>query len=130
MIGKDHYAHATTMLRTSLLATIGVGLLASHIAIAEDKLSKFLLIKLSREQSKVLCGSEGFNACMGFTQEACMELSEKALRQCIMPLADSISLAELDNDALEACPQKVYADAGYSEEKAKTCIENLPKEQP
>ena len=90
---------------------------------AQDKLSKFLLIKLSREQSQVLCTSPSFTSCMGFSEQVCFEVSEKALEQCIVPLPDTIFLQDLSNDVLEACPQKVYADAGYSEEKAAACLQ-------
>lgn len=89
----------------------------------EDKLSKFLLIKLSREQSQVLCQSEVFTACMGFTEQACLELSEEALQQCIVPLPDTINLQDLNSEVLEACPQEVYEEAGYRNEKATACLE-------
>ncbi len=114
-----------SLLHTGLLAVVGTSFIFGHAAMAEEKLSKFLLIKLSREQSQVLCTSEAFISCMEFTQETCLELSEKALQQCIVPLPDTISLEALSNDALEACPQKVYEEAGFSEEKAKNCLEEI-----
>ena len=83
---------------------------------AQDKLSKFLLMKLSREQSAVLCKSEVFTQCMAFTDTECFELSEKALQECLGPLPDTINLAELQNDALEACPKRVYEKAGYPDD--------------
>ena len=60
---------------------------------------------------------------MGFDQNSCIELSEKAVQQCLMPLPDTIDLASLDNDAIEACPREVYEEAGYSEEKAQVCLQ-------
>ncbi len=119
---------ATSTGQACVLASIAVGVIFGHAAMAEEKLSKFLLIKLSREQSQVLCASEAFNSCMGFTQETCLELSEKALQQCIVPLPDTINLEELSNDALEACPQKVYKEAGFAEEKALMCVEEILSE--
>lgn len=110
-----------------LLATVIGGLGLGGWVVAEDKLSKFLLIKISREQSQVLCTSEIFTQCMGFTETACLDLSEKAVEQCLAPLPDTISLAELDNDALEACPQGVYAEAGYTDEKAVECLQKALK---
>lgn len=94
-------------------------------AVAQDNgnLSKFLLIKLSREQSKVLCAAPEFTACMDFSEQLCLELSEKALQQCIVPLPDTISLQKLNSDVLEVCPQTVYSDAGYGEDKAAACLQ-------
>lgn len=120
------------IIRTKRLKSVQIGVLVVAVgatgvggwAIAQetDKLSKFLLLKISRDQSKVLCTSPEFTSCMGFSEKSCLEVSEKALQQCIMPLPDTISLRDLSNDVLEACPQQVYADAGYSEEKATACI--------
>lgn len=99
----------------------------STAAYSEDKLSKFLLIKISREQSTVLCASTVFTQCMEFTEAQCLELSEKALQECLAPLPDTINLAELENDVLEACPKDVYAEAGYSDEKAQQCLQEAMK---
>ena len=120
-------------IRTNPLKSLQAGVLVVAVAATgiggwalaqdQDKLSKFLLIKLSREQSQVLCTTPAFTSCMGFSEQACFEVSEKALEQCIAPLPDTIMLEDLSNDVLEACPQKVYADAGYSEEKAVSCIQ-------
>lgn len=92
-----------------------------------DKLSKQLLIQLSREQSNVLCQSDVFTQCMGFNKDTCLDLSEQAVQQCLEPLPETINLAELQNDSLEACPQKVYAEAGYSDEKAQACLQQALK---
>ncbi len=105
------------------LAVAATGVGGWAVAQDNDKLSKFLLMKLSREQSQVLCTSPSFTSCMGFSEQVCFEVSEKALEQCIVPLPDTILLEELTSDVLEACPQKVYADAGYSEEKAAACLQ-------
>ena len=107
----------------SVIACFGFG----GWVVAQDKVSKFLIMKLSREQSQVLCASEVFTQCMGFVEARCLEISEQALEQCIAPLPDTIVLTELDNDVLEACPQSVYADAGFSNEKAVACLEEALK---
>lgn len=89
----------------------------------QDKLSRALLLKLSRDQSSALCGAVPFTECMGFSKERCLELSEEALQQCLAPLPESINLNELRNESLEDCPNRVYEEAGYSEEKAKECLQ-------
>ena len=94
---------------------------------AADKLSKQVLLQLSRDQSQVLCGSEVFTQCMGFDQTQCLAISEKALQKCLGPLPDTILLSELKNETLEACPQSVYTDEGYSDEKAQTCLQEALK---
>lgn len=93
------------------------------IAQDTDKLSKFLLIELSREQSQVLCQSEVFTSCMGFSEQTCFDLSEKALQQCIVPLPDTVFLRDLNSEVLEVCPQAVYSEAGYSNDKAAACLQ-------
>ena len=112
--------------------SIGTGLYAQDQTTQEapinDKVSKLLLIKLSREQSYALCQSEVFTQCMGFDKDACFNLSEKAVQQCLAPLPDTIKLADLQNDSLEVCPQEVYAEAGYSEEKAQACLQEALKQ--
>ena len=112
-------------LALTLLVTVGMVMPGSvH---AQDKLSKFSLIKLSRDQSAVLCQSKVFTQCMAFTEARCLELSEKALEKCMGPLPDTINLAELQNDTLEACPKEVYEKAGYAEEKAQQCLQEAMK---
>ena len=105
------------------LAVAGIGFGGWAVAQDKEKLSKFLLLKLSRDQSQVLCTAQAFTSCMGFTEEVCLEVSEKALQQCIVPLPDTILLQDLNSEVLEVCPQKVYADAGYTEEKAAACLQ-------
>jgi len=83
-------------IRIRQLKSIQVGVLALAVAatgiggwaVAQDKekISKFLLLKLSRDQSQVLCTAEAFTSCMGFSEQVCFEVSEKALEQCIAPL--------------------------------------------
>lgn len=92
-----------------------------------DKLSKLVLMKLSRDQSMALCESQAFTQCMGFDQQQCLTLSEKALQKCLGPLPDTIKLSDLQNETLEACPQSVYTDAGYAEEKAQQCLQEALK---
>lgn len=115
----------TGTLALTLLASIGM--ITAGPVYSQDKLSKFLLIKLSREQSAVLCQSEVFTQCMAFTQEQCLELSEKAVEKCMGPLPDTINLADLQNETLEACPKEVYEKAGYAEEKAQQCLQEAMK---
>ena len=105
------------------LAVAGIGFGGWAVAQDKEKISKFLLLKLSRDQSQVLCTAQAFTSCMGFTEEVCLEVSEKALQQCIVPLPDTILLQDLNSEVLEVCPQKVYADAGYMEEKAAACLQ-------
>ena len=106
-----------------VLAAGATGVGGWAFAQEKEKISKFLLIKLSRDQSQVLCTSPEFTSCMGFSEQVCLEVSEKALEQCIVPLPDTIFLQDLNSDVLEVCPQKVYADAGYSEDKAAACLQ-------
>ena len=115
----------STPVLSCVLAVVVAATGVAGWAIAQDsgKISKFLMIKLSREASQVLCQSEEFTACMGFTEQACIALSEKALQQCIMPLPDTVYLRDLNSDVLEACPQQVYEEAGYSNEKAAACVQ-------
>ncbi len=94
-----------------------------------DKISKDLLINLSREQSYLLCESEVFTSCMGFDKQTCFDLSEEAVQQCLAPLPDTIKIAELQNESLEACPQEVYAKAGYTDAKAQECLQEALQEK-
>ncbi len=109
----------------AVIAVVGI----SGLTLAQDagKMSKFLLMKMSRDQSEVLCKSEAFTSCMGFTAQACLELSEKALEQCIMPLPDTILLQDLNSEVLESCPQQIYSEAGLSNEKAAECLQEVLK---
>lgn len=90
---------------------------------AQDLLARELLVQMSRNQSTQLCGFKSFTECMEFTKEECLALSEQAIQQCLMPLPEKINPSELENDSIEACPKKVYEDAGYSDEKAKACLQ-------
>lgn len=108
----------------TLLATASMPVLAQT---QPHTLSKLVLMQLSRDQSQVLCQSEVFTQCMGFARSECLDLSEKALEKCLAPLPDTINLSELQNDTLEACPQTVYTEAGYTEERALTCLQQALK---
>ena len=103
---------------------------APTLAQSQEMIPRALLVDMARNQFSVLCQSEAFASCMGFTAQACLDLSEKAISQCLMPLPTGIDLAELDNSALKSCPKGVYADAGYSEEKAGQCFDKAMEEQP
>ena len=107
----------------SLIVLVPVLALQSGSVFSQDQsLSRFLLIKLSRDQTAVLCGSEQFTQCMGFTEKECLVLGEKAIEQCLMPLPERIELDQLSNDTIESCPRLVYEEAGYSDEKAQECL--------
>ena len=106
-----------------MAATLITGTLLSVSASSQDQsLSRFLLIKLARDQSNVLCGSEVFTQCMGFSQTQCMELSEKSIEQCLLPLPERIELDMLESETLESCPKLVYQEAGFEDEKAQMCL--------
>lgn len=131
-----HLLRANTVVeRSTLLCGVSravvilsaVTLMYSPASFGQDKLSKFLLIKLSREQSNVLCKSEVFTQCMNFTESSCLALSEKAVEQCLDPLPDTINLQELQNDTLESCPRQVYEEAGYTDLKAQDCLQKAMK---
>lgn len=90
---------------------------------AQENIPKFLLIKLTRDQAGAMCSSDVFTQCMGFDSKMCLDVSEKAIETCLGPLPDEIKPETLENATLEACPQKIYAEAGFSEEKAKMCFD-------
>lgn len=106
---------------------VGSSLSVPRLAQAED-IPKYLLLKLTRDQSRVFCSSEVFTQCMGFSETQCIDISEKAIEQCLGPLPAQIDPLNLDNDVLEQCPQQVYAKEGFSEEKAKECYEKAVEE--
>jgi hypothetical protein len=60
---------------------------------------------------------------MGFSSQQCIDLSEKAVSQCLLPLPEKISADELSNGTLESCPQQIFEDAGFSEDKAGVCFD-------
>jgi len=102
---------------------LGSTVLSGSVAVSEEMIPRALLVDMARNQYSVLCQSEAFASCMGFTSESCLAISESAIEQCLLPLPEGIVLEELDNDALESCPKNVYAEAGYSEEKAGMCFD-------
>ncbi len=117
------FLQRATLATTASAIALSLLLAGPSATVAQDKLSKFLLIKLSREQSAVLCGSEIYTQCMGFSADSCTSLSEKAIDMCLSSLPDTINLSQLDNDTLEACPRVVYEEAGYNEGKALACLQ-------
>lgn len=96
--------------------------LPSSVSSQDENLSRDLLIELARDQSRVLCSSEVFTQCMGFSEEQCLDLSEQSIDQCLAPLPETISLKLLQNETIENCPKKVYDDAGYKDEQAQVCL--------
>lgn len=111
--------------RFSVSAGLLTGLLISaNVGQSQDKIPRSTLVDMARDQFSVLCQSETFSRCMGFSSKACTDLSETAISQCLLNLPEEISLDKLDNSALESCPQSVFADAGFSEEKASECFDN------
>lgn len=91
----------------------------------QETIPRLVLEGMARNQYSVLCSSEGFTACMGFSESVCTDLSNEAIKQCLLPLPEEIDLSQLDNSALESCPKQVFADAGYSEEKAAQCFDEV-----
>ena len=81
------------------------------------------IVDMTRAQTRVICTSEPFLSCMGFEARVCLALAEEAIDRCLMPLPPEIDPAGLDNATLEACPREVYAEAGYTEEKARPCFD-------
>lgn len=109
-------------------AVSGFGISAA-VAQSDEKVPRIMLENMARSQYAVLCGSQEFTACMGFTGTACKDLSELAIKQCLLPLPEAISPAELDNAAIESCPKQVFEDAGFSEEKAGLCFDEAMESQ-
>jgi hypothetical protein len=108
-----------------VLSSIAALTLAQPMAgFAQDQnIPKNALIQMVRDNASFLCKTPTFTQCMGFSQQRCDELTDVAIDTCLRPLPDSINPAELKNESLEDCPQKVYADAGFSEDKAKMCFD-------
>lgn len=109
----------------------GTMLMSGSMALSSETIPRAMLEEMARSQYSTLCQSEEFASCMGFTTQSCMDLSESAIKQCLLPLPEEIPLEELENDALEACPKAVFDKAGFTEEKAGICfdkaMEKLPK---
>jgi hypothetical protein len=118
-------------LRQALSASVlGTALLSGSIAQSDEMIQRALLVEMARNQFSILCNSAAFASCMGFTAESCMTLSEQAISQCLLPLPKEISPEKLENSALESCPKGVYADAGFSEEKAEVCFDKAMEVEP
>lgn len=109
--------------RPSVLLSAILFLAPAHLLVSDEMIPRSLLIDMARQQFSVMCQSETFVSCMGFSTSQCTDLSETAVKQCLLPLPAEISPSELDNDALEACPQQVFEDAGFTEEKAGMCFD-------
>ncbi len=112
-----------------VLCIFAVIVVPGVVSSQDQSVSRTLLIKLARDQGQTLCGSSAFTQCMGFTQEACLALSEESILQCLAPLPERIGLAELQNDIIEECPKNVYEEAGYPEEKAGACFDEAIEQQ-
>lgn len=112
--------HFSKLLRAGVLGSI---LLSGSVAQSQEMISRSMLVDMARNQFSVLCQSEVFASCMGFTSEACLSLSEEAISQCLLPLPNEISSDKLENSAVESCPSAVYADAGFPEAKAEVCFD-------
>lgn len=127
---------AVKTVANSLRLTLSAGWIAVTCAVAaistplsaQELLARELLVQMSRDQGSMLCSLKSFTDCMAFTKKQCLDLSEQAIKQCLMPLPEKIIPSELENDSIEACPKKVYEDAGYSDEKAKACLQEAAKE--
>ncbi len=114
----------------ALILISAVSLLLPMSSAAQQEISKFLLIKMVRDTAGAMCTSEEFAQCMGFSQTQCQALNEKAIDTCFGPLPETINLEELENSTLEECPQQVYADAGFTEDKAKICFDKAMEALP
>ena len=109
-----------------MAATAGLTLITgvfTSALFAAETLPKAILIQMSLNQASVLCKSEPFTQCMGFSETECMGLADQSVATCLAPLPDEIDLTLLQNSTLEECPQQVYREAGHSEEKAQECLE-------
>lgn len=106
-----------------VLAVAGSIWCTGSVAQSQEMLARELLVDMARSQFTVLCESEVFASCMGFTAKTCLVLSETAIDKCLMPLPKEIDPADLDNAALESCPKEVYAEAGFAEEQAGLCFD-------
>ncbi len=96
------------------------------VGFAQDEtqtIPKYVLIQMADDSASTLCKTPEFTQCMGFTEQRCSELKDEAINTCLGPLPENIDLTELKNESLEDCPQKVYADAGYSKDKAAMCFD-------
>ena len=90
---------------------------------SSELIPRAALVEMASGQFNVLCNSEAFTSCMGFSQSECKRLSDSAIQQCLLPLPEQIDPTKLDNASLESCPKDVFAEAGYSEEKAGMCFD-------
>lgn len=112
--------------RGLLVAASGPILCAVALGVrAEAPIPKALLIGMALEQSAVLCASDAFTACMGFDEERCFSLARETVETCFGPLPDEIDPAALDPATLEACPLEVYANAGFDEDRAAKCVDEV-----
>lgn len=105
-----------------MFGVIGSSMLASTAG-AQDTIPKFVLIKMTLDQTSTLCASPTFTQCMEFSETRCNELANMAVEQCLAPLPDQIDPKLLQNESLEQCPQEIYTKEGLSEEKARGCFE-------
>jgi len=124
------FFHRTTLRLSLSAAFMGTVLISGAAAQSDEIIPRALLEEMARNQFSILCQSEAFASCMGFTSESCQALSEQAIEQCLLPLPEEISLDKLENDALESCPKDVFADAGFSEEKAGICFDKAMEVEP
>ena len=115
----SNFTKLPQILTTTALASM---LLSGSVAQSQELIPRSLLVDMAREQFSILCESEVFTSCMGFTSKSCLGLSEKAIKQCLLPLPDEISPEKLENNAIESCPSAVYADAGFPESEAEVCF--------
>jgi|GEM_PF-1329623 len=129
LVGTTTTAHQfMTHFKTAVRKCAGYGLASlvlftGPIAQSQEMIQRSLLVDMARNQFSVLCQSETFASCMGFTSESCLALAESAIEQCLLPLPEQMEPSELDNSALESCPKSVFADAGFDEEKAGPCFD-------
>ncbi|NND91797.1 MAG: hypothetical protein HKN42_13130 [Granulosicoccus sp.] len=123
-----------TACRRTLSRRIAVAGIASlvivggDLASSQEMIPRTLLVEMARNQFSVLCQSDSFASCMGFSTGTCLKLSETAIAQCLLPLPAEISPKNLQNRVLESCPKSVFAKAGFTEEKAGPCFDQAMQE--
>ncbi|MBX2882951.1 MAG: hypothetical protein KTR32_23570 [Granulosicoccus sp.] len=106
-----------------VLLVISMTFVSMKDSVSNDMIPRSLLIDMIRSQYSAMCVSDSFASCMGFSQDQCIELSESAVTKCLMPLPEMIHPDKLKNRVLEACPQQVFENAGFSEKKAVECFD-------
>ncbi len=110
---------------TALVSLSAVIWMGSVSAQTDERIPRGFLVNMAQNQFDVLCNSEAFASCMGFTSKECLILADEAVKQCLLPLPEMIHPDDLNNSSIESCPQTIFADAGYSDDKAGMCFDQV-----